>query len=407
MPCASLNCTNMRKIKIAFFADVLIRDFDGCLRTVFNIIDRIPKDRFDIEFFCGDNAPDDNIPFKVHRIPNVRIPMNKHYKMALPFLAKKKLDILLDNYKPDIIHITSPSPLGNYAKNYGKKNNLGVSTIYHTHFISYVDYYLRTIPALIPIARKTVVKASKNLYNQCDRIFIPTHEMIDDLSRYRIKTSNMILWPRGIDKNIFSPLKSDKNYLQNYTGNNKSNLLFASRLVWEKNLKTLIKIYKQIQKRKLPYNLIIAGDGVASEELKTKMPNAFFTGTLSQNELSKFYASADMFVFTSISETYGNVVIEAMASGLPCIIANGGGSKSFINHGENGFVCEPNNAKDYIKYIEMVQGDIELRQKFRINGFKFVRHLNWDSLVEKYFNELELLYQEKKSIGEQSPFIAA
>ncbi len=386
----------MRKIKVAFFADVLVRNYDGCLRTVFHIIDRIPRDKFEIHFFCG-MEPHKDFPYPVHIIPTLTLPMNKSYKMALPFLAKAKTDRILDSIQPDILHITSPSPLGNYAINYGKKRDIPVSTIYHTHFISYMDYYFRHMPALIPWARKTVAKLSKNVYEQCNKVFVPTNEMIDELSNEGIRTDNMLLWPRGINKQVFNPLKSDKAQLKAYTGNDNFNILFASRLVWEKNLKTLINIYKQIEKEKLPYNMIIAGDGVAANELKNKMPKAYFKGNMPQEELAVLYASADAFVFPSISETYGNVVIEAMACGLPCVIANGGGSKSFIDHGNNGFLCEPNKASDYIKFITMINDDLELLQKVRLNAFKFVRNLDWDSLVENYFDELKELYASENA----------
>jgi len=380
----------MRKIRLAFFSDVLVRDFDGCLRTVYHIIDRIPKDRFELRFFCG-TEPGSEFHYPYHTVPTVPVPMNSSYKMALPFLAKNKLKSELNDFAPDVIHITSPSPLGNYAAGYGNKNGIPVSTIYHTHFISYVDYYFRHVPALIPLARKTVVNISKGFYHKCDKVFVPTMEMIEDLSGEGINTDNMLLWPRGIDKAVFNPLKSDRTKLQSLTGNDRFNILFASRLVWEKNLKLLVKVYKLIEKKKLPYNMIIAGDGVAADELRRKMPNACFTGNVSQEELARLYASSDAFLFPSISETYGNVVIEAMACGLPCVIANGGGSRSFITHGENGYLCAPNNAEMYLNYIDKIRSDYEVRQRLKLNGFRFVRQLNWDALVDRYFSEIESL----------------
>ena len=245
----------MKKIKIAFFADILVRDYDGCLRTVFHIIDRLPEDRFDVEFFCG-VAPQNDFKYKVHSIPKLRIPMNKSYKVALPFLQRDKLETQLKKFDPDIIHITSPSPLGNFAVKYANKHKIPVSTIYHTHFISYVDYYFRTVPQLIPLARKAVTHISRNFYDSCDKVFVPTQEMITDLSERGLNPTNMVLWPRGLDKNIFSPLREDKHKMYELTANTKKNILFASRLVWEKNLKTLINIYREIEKKKLDINMI-------------------------------------------------------------------------------------------------------------------------------------------------------
>lgn len=386
----------MKRLKLAFFADLLIREYDGCLRTVFNIIDRIPAERFDVRFFCGPYQ-EKSLPFPVIRTPSLKIPMNSDYDMALPFLAKTKLETELNRFSPDIIHITTPSPLGRFALRYAKKNKTAVSTIYHTHYISYMEYYFRHLPALIPIAKKAVTKLSRQFYEACDKVFMPTTEMVESFKLNNISTENVIIWPRGIDRNIFNPLKADKEKLQALIGNDNPNILFASRLVWEKNLETLIRIYKLAVNQKLKLNFIIAGDGAAREELEAKMPSAYFTGKLDQEELALYYASSDVFAFPSISETYGNVVVEAMASGCACVIADGGGSRSFIKHHFNGFLCEPNNEEEYLQRIIQIIDDNNLKQKFRMNSFSLVKKISWSSLVDQYFKELELLAKTTNS----------
>lgn len=386
----------MSRIKLAFFADLLIRDYDGCLRTVFHIIDRIPSDRFEVKFFCG-TAEKSNLHFPVITTPSLKLPMNSDYDMALPFLAKKKLESELNQFSPDIIHITTPSPLGRFAQKYAKNNNVAISTIYHTHYISYMDYYFRHLPALIPLAKRAVVRLSKQFYESCDKVFAPTMEMVKSFKDNNIATSNVLIWPRGVDRNIFNPMKANKEKLHTYTGNEYPSILFASRLVWEKNLETLIRVYKLSQRRNLKLNFIIAGDGTAREELQKQMPDAFFTGNLSQEDLAMYYASCDVFAFPSVSETFGNVVIEAMASGLPCVIANGGGSKTFINSGINGYLCEPYDEKDYLSKIDDILSNNSLRQKFRMNSFSLVKDFSWASLVNKFFFELEHLAEKQKS----------
>ena len=386
----------MKRLKLAFFADLLIREYVGCLRTVFNIIDRIPAERFDVRFFCGPSQ-EKSLPFPVIRTPSLKIPMNSDYDMALPFLAKTKLETELNRFSPDIIHITTPSPLGRFALRYAKKNKTAVSTIYHTHYISYMEYYFRHLPALIPIAKKAVTKLSRQFYEACDKVFMPTTEMVESFKLNNISTENVIIWPRGIDRNIFNPLKADKEKLQALIGNDNPNILFASRLVWEKNLETLIRIYKLAVNQKLKLNFIIAGDGAAREELEAKMPSAYFTGKLDQEELALYYASSDVFAFPSISETYGNVVVEAMASGCACVIADGGGSRSFIKHHFNGFLCEPNNEEEYLQRIIQIIDDNNLKQKFRMNSFSLVKKISWSSLVDQYFKELELLAKTTNS----------
>ena len=386
------------KIKVAFFADLLLRDYDGCTRTVFHIIDRLPKDKYEV-IFIGAELPKENFNFKCIEITKIRIPFNKNYKMAIPHFNKSNIDDALNEFQPDIIHVTTPSPLGHYALNYASKYNIPVSTIYHTHYLSYVEYYLRKFPSLIPLAKRAVARYSRSFYNYCDKILLPTQEMKHEFELNNISTQNIILWPRGLDNSIFNVSKKDVPRIHSITGNSKPNILFASRLVWEKNLETLANIYSEIKRRKLDVNFLIAGDGVAKTQLMQKMPDAYFLGTVTQEDLSFYYASSDVFVFPSISETYGNVVIEAMASGLPCIVANGGGSKSFVDHGKNGFICEANHASSYVNRIEDIIYDEALKAEFIKKGLEYTKDLEWESLVSKFFNVWDNLITKKKTVA--------
>ncbi len=383
----------MNKIKIAFFADVLIKNYDGAIRTMYHIIDRMPQDRFELKAFCGD-PPNHDFPHAVFKVKTITLPFNKNYKMAIPIFDKAKLVQALDAYAPDVIHISTPSPLGFFALQYAKRKGIKVSTIYHTHFVSYVDYYLESIKGLVNPAKQLLNKKLGQFYNQCDRVFIPTKEMRTHLKAIGIKEDQLVLWPRGIDKTIFNPLQRDKDWLANQIGNKKPNILFASRLVWEKNLKTLVEVYRHYESLDAPYNFIICGDGVAFNALKEMMPNAFFIGKVQQKTLAKYFASSDVFLFPSISETYGNVVTEAMACGLPCVIANGGGSKSFIRHGHNGFLAEPYDINTYCTHIDQLTQSPNLHQKFKVNGLKHVKGMDWEDLVLSFYTQLQDLCSE-------------
>jgi glycosyltransferase involved in cell wall biosynthesis len=379
----------MSKLKIAFFSDMLMRDYDGCMRTVFHIIDRKPKS-VDIKYFTGQGTVR-GLNQPAVTIPNVTIPFNNDYKIALPQLAYFKIRREIEAYSPDIIHITTPSMLGHFALQIAKEKGIPVSTIYHTHYISYVNYYLENLKPVVPIAEKLMKNSTMSFYNKCDLILVPTQEMIDTLQEVGVNKDKMRIWKRGIDSKVFNCTCRDKNYVRQITGNDHFNILFASRLVWEKNLKTLVKIYKQAEKQNLKVNFIIAGSGTAYGSLTQEMPNAFFLGRIGQTQLAKLYASCDSFVFPSVSETYGNVVLEAMACGLPCVIANGGGSKSFIKHGENGFLCEPFDEMDYLQHIKKLMSDPILKNQIISNGLKYAQGYDWDALTNDFYCSLGLL----------------
>lgn len=377
-------------IKIAFFTDILIRDFDGACRTMYHIIDRLPE-HVEVLFLCG-VGPKASMRHEVLTLPTVTIPFNKTYRMALPLGNKGRMNAALDRFDPDIIHIASPSMLGKYGIEYGQRNGLPILSIYHTHFISYVEYYFRAMPFLISPAREHVSHTYDRFYNNCDRVLVPTKGIYEELVGYGIDVDRLSIWPRGLDHQIFNPLRRDSAWLKSIVGNDKPTLLFASRLVWEKNLKTLVKIYKQTKDR---YNWIVAGDGVARESIEASMPKAHFLGKVDQATLAQLYASVDLFIFPSISETFGNVVTEALACGCPCIVANGGGTKEHIIPGYNGYIVAPNDAAAYAERIDYIVGHPELHQSMKIQSTKYTEDLDWDTLVDRYMAQVSSLAASK------------
>ncbi len=386
----------MKKSKIVFFAEMLIADFDGATRTMFQILNRIDKNRFEFLFVCG-VGPKEIFGFECFRIPTLTLPLNASYKMALPQLLQRKLHDRLNDFAPDVIHIATPSLLGQFALSYATRHSLPVITIYHTHFISYVDYYFKNLPFLIDFVKTKIRGNLTAFYNQCDKIYVPSVTMVDALNEIGVENWRMKIWKRGIDRNLFSPSKRDQAFIRELTGNDNPVILFASRLVWEKNLHTLLKIYDLLNTRRLKYNLVIAGDGVAMATCKKEMPRAIFTGKVGHEKLSKLYASSDAFVFTSISETIGNVVLEAMASGLPCVIADGGGSKDFIQQGITGFKCASVQASEYVDKLQLVIENQEISGSIRAAALKHCESFNWEALATIYFNDLLTLQYYHKA----------
>lgn len=380
----------MTKIKVAFFAEILIEDFDGASRTMFQIIKRVKPEEFEFLFICG-TGPDQLYGFDCIRMPTITLPVNHTYKMALPALAQNRLKTKLQEFAPDIIHIATPSILGNFALKYARRRQIPVISIYHTHFISYIDYYFKHAPFLISTAKSLVADSQKSFYNQCDLVYVPSESISSELVEMGINERLLKLWKRGLDANLFSPDKKDLKAIQKITRNSRPSILFASRLVWEKNLETLFEIYDEINEKGIAVNLLVAGDGIARKACEERMPEAFFLGHKDHQELAVIYASADIFLFPSVSETYGNVVLEAMASGIPCVIADGGGSADFINHRVNGFKCDPYNAGDYAEKIEILLSDKTLRDRFITEGLALSRSCSWDQLVNIYFDDLKKL----------------
>ncbi|WP_240049363.1 glycosyltransferase family 4 protein [Mucilaginibacter psychrotolerans] len=378
------------RVRVAFFAEILTEGLDGAIRTMYQLIDRIDDSRFEFLFIYGE-GPENIKGHQSMSVPHVSLFVNSGYSLALPVLAESRMKHALRKFAPDVVHIATPSLLGNFGLNYARQNGLPVMTIYHTHFISYIDYYFKHLPFLINSTRQLVVARHKLFYNQCDRIYVPSESMKVELAEMGVQAHRMQIWKRGMDAGLFSPQKRNKKALRELTCNDNPTVLFASRLVWEKNLETLFEVYDGMQNQNPVVNFVIAGDGSALKACKTRMPHAVFTGKVGHGQLSVLYASADIFLFPSVSETYGNVVLEAMASGLPCVIADGGGSADFIEQGINGFKCRPYDAADYIEKISLTLANPLLAAQFAQKGLEYSGRLNWDDLAADYFDCLREL----------------
>lgn len=387
--------TSKYMIRIAFFAEILFEEHDGAARTMFQIINRIDHDRFSFFFIYG-QGPKEIVGHRSIRVPTLNTGVNKDYSVSLPALIRGRIKQELDNFQPHVIHIATPSFLGFFALRYARSRNMPVISLYHTNFLSYIPYYFRKVPTLIKPVQRWMTSAMRRFYNHCDTVYIPSCAMKKQLEGLGVQKEKLILWQRGIDLRLFNPQKRDMAYIQDITGNDRPNILFASRLVWEKNIQTLIDIYKRLRETQLSHNFIVAGDGPAGEEMKRQMPEAIFMGKLPHTKLAKLYASSDVFIFPSISETYGNVVVEAMASGLPCVIADGGGSADLVRHGQTGYKCLPKSAGDYLIYIRMLLADPTLHKFMHDTGLAYAQKLDWKNLTDRYFEEVTRLALQPK-----------
>ena len=197
-------------------------------------------------FFCGMSSKD-KAKHPIREIPTITIPSNHTYKIALPNLYKTELNTTLSMFRPDVIHIATPSSLGFFALNYAKKHGIPVLSVYHTHFISYIKYYLKNLPFLINFTESIIARTYRKFYNKCDVTYVPTRQIASELKQSGVSTKNFKLWQRGINTSLFSPEKRDRSFIQKLTGNDYPTLLFVSRLVWEKNLETLFEIYDRVQ----------------------------------------------------------------------------------------------------------------------------------------------------------------
>ena len=206
------------------------KEHDGVTRVLYRLIDEINRTKQIESLFISPIVPPSyEQSVEMFQVPSFAFPFYKDYRVAYPgtlFFEER-----LDEFKPDIIHINSPCPLGYAAVKYGMKNNVPVVATYHTHFTSYAKYY--KVKALESYGWSYF----RNLYNKCKTVYVPSLPVLNELKEHGFETVEFL--PHGVDTKIFSPVKKSEQWKKNLGIENKFVLLFAGRLVWEKDVKTL------------------------------------------------------------------------------------------------------------------------------------------------------------------------
>ena len=285
-------------------------------------------------------------------VPSIPLPGRPEYRLALglPGYLKRRL---LD-FAPDLIHVAVPDLLGHAALALAQRNHIPAVASYHTRYETYLKHYWYLVG--IEGALKHILR---RFYGRCREVYLPSESVREALLADGLK-DNFRPWPRGVDTERFAPTKRSLEWRARHgIGADELVVLHVSRLVREKRLDTLTAALDRLT---LPHRAVIVGDGPDRALAEGALPNAIFTGFLDGEELAAAYASSDIFVFPSDSESFGNVTLEAMAAGLPCVCADATGSRSLVVEGETGFLAPADDADAFAAHMTTLAKDPLLRR---------------------------------------------
>ena len=228
------------------------------------------------------------------------------------------------------------------------------------------------------------------------KIFVPSHDTLEGLKRHGF--TNLEIWGRGVDCNLYHPHYDKRAVLEHFGIQKKYLLTYVGRLAPEKDVKTLLNVAKAIPPQiNDEIQWLIVGDGPMREELEREAPeNMLFTGYVKGEQLAAVYSASDLFVFPSATETFGNVVLEALASGTPAITSNSGGVKTIIQDGVTGFLCDPGNTQQFTNSILQLLNHEDLRKKMGIQGRNYALTQKWDRIFDHLLWHYYDVLQEPK-----------
>jgi glycosyltransferase involved in cell wall biosynthesis len=226
-------------------------------------------------------------------------------------------------------------------------------------------------------------------YSQLDIIYVNSNFYRNRWIDRGFSPDKLKVFPRGIDTELFNPKHRQPNYWSK-KGSKGKVLLYVGRISKEKELAFLINVFKSLKSKKFPISLALVGDGPYKEELEKMAPEAIFTGIITGKELGIAYASADLFLFPSTTDTYGNVVMEALASGLPVLVSDIGGPKELITHEHEGRVLPAKNLKSWANTIEeLIQNPIK-RNESLMRAEVIQSEKTWDNAFKRFWGENDI-----------------
>ena len=312
-------------------------------------------------------------------VPGVPIPGYQGLRFGLP--VGKRLRGLWGNSRPDIIYVATEGPLGISALRQAEKLNIPVVSGFHTNFHSYTNHYH------LGFLSRLILSHLRNFHNRTKTTLVPSKDLQEQLQQARFK--NVRILSRGVDCNLFSPERRDPKLRQMWdVRDDQYVVLYVGRLATEKNMELFIHTYRAMQQRFADLRCVMVGDGPLYRSLQQNNPDIVFCGMHTGRSLASHYASADIFLFPSETETFGNVTLEAMASGLVVVAYDYAAAGRHITDKRNGFVVPYQAEEQFIAQAQaMMDGDTDLTQ-IRNNARNYALSIDWLQIVEGFENIL-------------------
>ena len=371
-------------MKIAFFTETFLPKVDGIVTRLTKTIEFLTKNGDEVIVFCPEGCPDSYKGATIVGVAAMPLPLYPELKLGLPGPA---VSDKLEEFKPDLVHVVNPAVLGLGGIWLAKTNNIPLIASYHTHLPKYLEHY--GMGMLEPLLWE-LLKAAHNqaLLNLCT-----STAMVNELEDKGIQRT--ALWQRGVDTENFRPeLRSEKmrEKLFGKYQNTDSLLIYVGRLSAEKQIERIKPVLDNIPGA----CLALVGDGPYRGQLEKIFENTKtnFIGYLSGEELASAYASGDIFLFPSSTETLGLVLLEAMAAGCPVIGANKGGIPDIINDGINGCLYDPdeedNGERSLIEATKKILADKNKKEAMRKEARKEAEQWDWNQAtlqLQKYYSE--------------------
>ena len=305
-------------------------------------------------------------------VPAVPIPGRSEYRFPLWLNAPLRRD--LEQFDPNIVHVSSPDIVGHRAVTWARHRKVAVVASVHTRFDTYLAYY--HLQALEPLARALM----RRFYHRCEIVLAPAQSTAAILRAQRMNR-DIQTWARGIDRDQFNPERRDMAWRRSIgIADDEMVIAFLGRIVMEKGLDVFADAIHAFATFGQKHRVLVIGEGPARPWFEQQLPDAIFIGQQTGSDLARALASADVFLNPSITEAFGNVTLEAMASGLPVVAAESTGATNLVRHGDTGLLVDGTDPDEFAEALAAYARDQALRRHHGEAGFAVAKTMDWDTI---------------------------
>lgn len=377
-------------MRIAIFTDTFLPQINGVTNTLDKLIRYFEDNGIDYRVFApleGNEEYNHKIirffSFKFFLYPECRVTLPNYVTMMEQ----------LNAFRPDLVHVITPFNIGLCGLKYAKDTQTPLVASYHTNIPQYLEYFN------LKFLSNVSWSFFKWFHSFCAKTYCPSRMTLELLDSHGIE--NLEVWGRGVQTEKYSPIYRSKALRQRMNLEGKTVFLYVGRMSPEKDLDIFMAVAQRLnEKYHDGIHFLMVGDGPLTKTLKETAPdNMTFTGFLKGEKLCEIYASSDIFLFPSSTETYGNVILEAMASEIPVIACNAGGILENLIDGYNGIGCAEGQVDAFYHGAEELLLNVELRKKLAANGRRYAMDMGWDRVFKDLIKSYQQVIKEAKCLS--------
>ena len=373
-PDAMTSALDRRPLRIALVTETYPPEVNGVALTVARIADGLRRRGHQLQLVRPRQAGDGAGTAGELLVRGAPIPCYPHLRLGLP--AAHRLRDAWSRWRPELVHIATEGPLGASALRVARELELAVTSDFRTNFQAYSAHYR------LGWLRGAILAYLRRFHNRAGCTMVPTEALRAELQAAGFERTLVVA--RGVDTQLFDPARRSERLRRHWAVDGDARVvLYVGRLAAEKNLDALLQAFAAMRQIDVRLRLVLVGDGPLRDALRLRCPEAVFAGQRSGTDLAAHYASADLFLFPSLTETFGNVTPEAMASGLPVLAFDHAAAGQLIEHGHSGWLAPCGDAAAFVRLAQALVHDPAAARRAGQAARRSALELGWDGIVRQ------------------------